>query len=384
MSQNGIPLLVAVLAAIVLTIGSSVDAFDIPNAGHSSGTAGSIELRHLQEFPSSVLLRVNEPAGWTEGVAVDQSANRLYVSGQAQFGIPLAPYMNVYKLDTGALIKHVSITVPPGLPFYAASCLALTKNSVFVVVQFVGIVKIDKVTFSQSVYAPPPPKVYTSIYPPPPVLDYLLNDLVFDANGNLYVTDSVQATIFRVKKGTNQMKAWFTDVRLDGIFIGANGLRISPLGDRIFVTVSVVPTANGNPVGKVYSLPLKEKPGAADLTTVYTYTNTFPDGIAFGLGKRLYVAASGTNQISVLAFNSGTFAGPAYEHKRISGPATIRPSLRPTFGGASKLNFTSPANIAFNSKRGTLLFTNRGDSAVSAVIEVSVNDRGAPLFYTDK
>ncbi len=53
------------------------------------------------------------------------------------------------------------------------------------------------------------------------------NDILFDRAGNAYVTDSFQATIWKVPPRGGTPQVWFQDVRLASPSFGPNGIRIS-------------------------------------------------------------------------------------------------------------------------------------------------------------
>lgn len=195
----------------------------------------------------------------------------------------------------------------------------------------------------------------------------LINDLAFDKRGYLYVTDSFQATIWRVPVGGGAPQVWFTDPRLDGAF-GPNGVRVDPKGDKLYFTQ----TFDANGAGYVYTLPLVDHPAASDLSVFHAYTpGAGPDGVAFGRSGKLYVALAGYSQISVLASDGA-------EQARYSGPAA---------DGAGTLPWANPANIAFNNRTGSLVVTNHASltglpdpSPLFAVFDVYVNDKAGKLF----
>ncbi|HEX2700810.1 MAG TPA: hypothetical protein VHM89_11480 [Acidimicrobiales bacterium] len=107
----------------------------------------------------------------------------------------------------------------------------------------------------------------------------LPNDVAFDDAGNAYVTDSLQATIWRVPPGGGTPEIWFQDVRLATTFVGVNGFKVSPDGTAAYVSV----TSDLAGRGWIYRLPLVASPSAGDLTAFHEYTGgDLPDGFAFG------------------------------------------------------------------------------------------------------
>jgi sugar lactone lactonase YvrE len=317
---------------------------------------------------SRVLAAVPFP-GYPEGIAVHNGL--VYVSGPAAFGVPGnadASKIFAFNINTGALVKTISVQGQTRFP-KAISCIAFGEDdNLYVADEEQGVLRIDVETDQQSVYAAPFFPVYQSAFNPPAPL--LLNDLTFDKKGNLYVTDSFQATIWRIPPGGGAPQVWFQDPRIDGPF-GPNGVRVDARSKTLYFTV----TFDGTGQGYVYTLPLVDHPSASDLKLFHTYTpGAGPDGIAFGKSGNLYVVLAGYSQISVLSPDSS-------ELNRFSGPAQNDASP------GNPLPWANPANIAFNSKKGTLLVTNHASltglpdpSPLFAVFDVYVNDRAGKLF----
>ena len=142
-----------------------------------------------------------------------------------------------------------------------------------------------------------PPPCAPSTHPGPSLVD----GLIFDRDGVLYVSDVHRATIFRVPPGGGAGAIWFQDSRLDGPF-GVNGLAIEPTGRRLLLAVTVSNPPDSAHQGSIYSLPLVDRPGPGDLALVHRFPEPWaaPDGILFGRSGRLYVTLAGTNQISIL------------------------------------------------------------------------------------
>jgi sugar lactone lactonase YvrE len=308
--------------------------------------------------------------GYPEGIAVHDGL--VYVSGPAAFGVPgNAEPSKIFAFDihTGALVKTIAIQGQTGF-LKAISCIAFGEDdNLYVADEEQGVLKIDVVTGQQSVYAAPFYPVYTSAFnPPAPVL---LNDLAFDKHGNLYVTDSFQATIWRVPAGGGAPQVWFQNAAIDGPF-GPNGVRVDAKSEKLYFTVTLDATGKGY----VYTLPLIDHPTIFDLKLFHAYDTpgTGPDGIAFGKSGNLYVALAGYSQISVLT-PSGS------EQTRFLGPAQ-----NPSNPG-SPLPWANPANIAFDNKNGSLLVTNHASltglpdpSPLFAIFDVYVDDRAGKLF----
>jgi len=247
-----------------------------------------------------------------------------------------------------------------------ASCAAFGPDGdLYVVEPFVGIIRMGlDAANTQS--------VYSSFVPAGPSL---LNDLAFDDEGNLYVTDSFAATIYRIPAGGGAPAVWFTDPRLAGdatVPFGVNGIRFDKTHQNVYISVTA---ENGTLNGVIYKLPFAANPPAASLVEFHRYTLATglpaPDGIAFGKSGKLYVALAGTSQISVLR-PDGT------EEVRYSGPAA-NPG-----GSPNPMPWANPANIAFDKKTGSILVTNHAslvpfDPNLFCVFSVFVDDKASPL-----
>ncbi|MFL6231050.1 MAG: SMP-30/gluconolactonase/LRE family protein [Pyrinomonadaceae bacterium] len=314
---------------------------------------------------SKVIAPVGFP-GYPEGIAVHDGL--IYVSGPAAFGVPgnFAPSkIFAYDIETGALEKTITIQNQAG-PLNAISCIAFGEDdNLYVLDEGQGVLQINVESGQQTIYAAGFHPVFQSAFnPPAPVL---INDLAFDRRGYLYVTDSFQATIWRVPPGGGAPEVWFQSPGIDGVF-GPNGVRVDAKSNKLYFTQ----TFDGNFQGFIYTLPLVDHPSVSDLTLFHTYTpGAGPDGIAFGKSGNLYVALAGYSQISVLA-PDGT------EQARYSGPAQ---------NGAGTLLWANPANIAFNNHTGSLLVSNHASltglpdpSPLFSVFDVYVNDKAGKLF----
>ncbi len=352
-SENTRPV-IAVLAAALAIIGAppSFADDDVHRAIGSSNVVAAVP------FP-----------GYPEGLAVH--GGKAYVSGPAAFGVPgnaTASKIFVYDLHSGTLEKTISLQGQTG-PFKSVSCIAFgSGNELYVLDETQGVVKINVENGQQSVYAAPFYPVYHSAFnPPAPVL---LNDLAFDKKGNLYITDSFQATIWRVPAGGGAPQVWFQDAQIDGPF-GPNGIRVDEDSEVLYFTL----TFDATGAGYVYTLPLVDHPAHSDLKVFHAFTpGAGPDGVAFGSSGKLYVALAGYSQISVLRQDG-------IESARFSGPAQ-----NPGHPG-QPLPWANPANIAFDNSNGRILVTNHASltglpdpSALFAIFDVYVNDRAGKLF----
>lgn len=324
-----------------------------------------------QTLGASEVVAEVPPPGFPEGIAT--RGNRFYVAGPAAFGLPLgSAFVQAYDIRTGALEDTYPITITnPFVGLSAASCANFgADGKLYVIEPFIGVIRMSLDPGNDQ-------SVYSAF--PPPAGPSLLNDLTFDDDGYLYVTDSFQATVFRIPPGGGPPTVWFADSRLAGdpaVPFGVNGIRIDRNNKRLYVSVTA---ATGTLDGVIYRLPLVDSPAEADLEEFHRYPFVpglppvlpGPDGIAFGKSGKLYVALAGTSQISVLRADGS-------EEARYSGPAA-NPG-----GFPDPMPWANPANLAFDNRKGTLLVTNHAslvpfDPNLFVVFDVFVGDQGQPL-----
>src|SRR5262249_15577537 len=146
-----------------------------------------------------------------------------------------------------------------------------------------------------------------------------------------------------VPAGGGKPQIWFQDMKLAPSLsiprsVGANGIRINPQHNKIYVAGSIDQDGQGS----IYTPPIGHRPLPASFKIFPRFSpGDIPDGFAFGASGLLYVA-------SATPFNSGVIAlrGDGSEAFRLTNPP-----------GTPINPFDSPANIAFNG-RGSLLVTN--------------------------
>lgn len=316
-----------------------------------------------------VLATFPTPPGFPEGIAV--KGNRVYVSGPARFGTAGTGPSAVFAFDikSGALVQSYFTQGENLLAEHANSCIAFDGNGrLYVINTQLGIYRLDTETGQQESYSSPFPDLPTCTASAPPCspnavdTPALPNDIAFDENGNAYVTDSMQATIWRVPSGGGQPQIWFQDARFDSPFIGANGIRLSKDRDTAYIAM----TTDFLGQAFIYTLPVAA-PTAANLQVFHQFVpGDLPDGIAFGKSGDLYVAIA-------TPFNSGisVLSPDGTQSVRLGNPV-----------GSPIFPYDSPANIAFNHK-GSLLVTNHAFATMIpsqfTVLDVFVDDHGAPL-----
>ena len=351
----------------------SVFALSVVALGEAgTGVAVASEPRPFGDV--RVLATVPTPPGFPEGIAVH--GNRVYVAGPATFGTTGKPPSKVVAFNTKSG-EQVGVWDAQGenlLAEHANSSIAFDGSGrLYVLNTQLGIYRLYPGSGKQEQYSKPfpdlPPCILSlpGVHCSPTLIDTppLPNDIVFDAMGNAYVTDSMQATIWRVPAGGGVPKVWFQDVRLASEYIGVNGVRLDPSRTKLYLTVTT------DLLGQsfVYTLPLVANPKASDLRAFHQYgPGELPDGIAFGSSGLLYVAIAtpGASGVSALA--------PSGEEKFRLG----NPVLSPVFP------YDSPANIAFTGD-GSILLTNHAfvtgvlNAEQFTILDVYVDDKASPL-----
>lgn len=312
--------------------------------------------------------------GFPEGIAIH--GNRVFVSGPARFGTAgTGPStIHVYARNSGALESTI-IVQGEALEFeHALSNVAIDKNGrVYALSTQLGLLRFKKQggSYVQQFFGAPLPDLpavgnATPGEPSSPTafdLPPICNDIVFDDEGRAYVTDSLQATIFRYSPQGGAPEIWFQSAEFEGggfIPFGTNGVRLDPDREHLYVAVT---TSAANPNrGAIYRLPLCESPSADDLEVVHEYVaSEGPDQIAIGEDGLLYVTLAFVNQISILAPN---------------GVELDRIASQPT----DDVPLDNPAALAFDRPSKSLLVVNHsllaGNPDHFAVLKVFVDDRG--------
>lgn len=304
--------------------------------------------------------------GFPEGVAVH--GNSVFVSGPARLGSAGTPpsAIQVYDRKTGEHEQTIVIQGEDLASDHTTSNLAIDGNGqIYALSRQLGLIRFTKEgkSYQQSAYGAPLPDVRPLAGP-----DFtpIPNDVVFDDDGNAYVTDSLQATIFRYGPGGGAATIWFQSPLFVGsavLPLGLNGIRLDPQRTHVYFAVSTSP--NNMAIGTIYRLPLVNKPSAANLEVFHQFAaGEMPDQLAFANDGRLYISLAFSHQIS--------FLSP-------SGAELGRISSQP----GDELAFDNPAGIAFDSRTKSLLVSNHAllsaDPAHFAVLSVYVDNPGDPL-----
>lgn len=353
-------------AAFFVAAAAACSFFTLDAAAKQKRPYGDAQV--LATFPA-------EP-GFPEGIAV--KGNKVYVSGPARFGTAGTGPSTVvaYNRDTGATEAVYTTQGEVLSQEHANSCIAFDgQGRLYVLNIQLGMYRIDTGSGQQELYSTPFPDLPAcdgdNAPCSPTFFDApaLPNDIAFDEDGSAYVTDSLQATIWRVPAGGGTPQIYFQDARLGTVpnGIGANGIRLSPDRSKAYVAVTIDPTG----AAFIYTLPLTAAPQASDLAVFKAFAPTdLPDGIAFGKSGNLYVAIAtpGLSGVSVLG-PSGAEVGRLQN----AAPGMVTP-------------YDSPASIAFDG-HGSLLLTNHAFATMIPanfnVLDVYVGDKGSPLSKPD-
>ncbi len=120
-----------------------------------------------------------------------------------------------------------------------------------------------------------------------------LNGLTFDANGNVYVSDSFQGIIWKTGPAGGAGTAWVTSPLLstDGVPpFGANGLAFNKAGNALFVANTGDDTVVRIPVDG----------GVPGIPSVFVNSINGADGLMIDGADNIWVAANQANEIVVL------------------------------------------------------------------------------------
>jgi sugar lactone lactonase YvrE len=201
----------------------------------------------------------------------------------------------------------------------------------------------------------------------PPVPNYA----AWGPGGALYVTDYLQAVIWRVPPGGGKPKIWLADPKLDGNQFGTTGIVLEPDHRTLLVMQQAsVAGADGNPsTGKLYSVGIRADHKAGPLQRIWESKPVDgPDGFWIARSGRIYAALAGSNQIAVIG-RDGTDLGRF-------------PSTPQTGDNGSPVPFDTPSSVMFKGTR--LIVANQsfftGDAANQGILDVEAGERGMPEF----
>jgi sugar lactone lactonase YvrE len=198
----------------------------------------------------------------------------------------------------------------------------------------------------------------------PPVPNYA----AWGPGGALYVTDYLQAVIWRVPPGGGKPKVWLADSRLDGNEFGTTGIVLKPDHRTLLVMQqSSAGGGDGNPTtGKLYSVRIGHPSGMRPVWESGPVDG--PDGFWIARSGRIYAALAGSNQIAVIG-RDGKDLGRF-------------PATPGTGSNGSAVPFDTPSSVMFKGTR--LIVANQaffgGDPTHQAILDVESRERGMPEF----
>lgn len=322
---------------------------------------------HSPPGESELVARIPGEPGFPEGVLI--RGGLAFVSGPARDGTAgTGPsVVHVYSTGSGRLLRTYAIEGEDLSQEHAIVGMAADRvGRLYIASTQLGIVRLWPYGRGQQTqYAPPFPDLPPCHSHPAPCspnpfdAPALPNDVAFDRDGNLYVTDTLQAVIWRVPSGGGPAEVWFSDPRLISGF-GANGIRLTPDGRHLIFSV----TDNGD----LWRLPVVDAPTASDLEHVASLGDGGPDAIAFGRSGRIYVTLAYTHELAVLSPEGQVL-------ERFTGPIQSPDGPIP---------YDNPAVFAFEPGRRSVLVVNHALFSANpdhfVLFRVAVGERGAPVY----
>jgi sugar lactone lactonase YvrE len=201
----------------------------------------------------------------------------------------------------------------------------------------------------------------------PPVPNYA----AWGRDGSLYVTDYLQAVIWRIPRGGGKANVWLADPRLDGGQFGTTGIVTTRDHSRLlFAQQSSAGGGDGNPsTGKLYAVRIRRHHRAGPIRRLWeSGPADGPDGFAIARSGHVYIALAGSNQIAEVG-------GDGSELQRF-------PALPLTGDNGSAVPFDTPSSVMFLGKR--LIVANQsfftGEADHQAILDVEAGERGLEEF----
>jgi sugar lactone lactonase YvrE len=194
---------------------------------------------------------------------------------------------------------------------------------------------------------------------------------VFGPNGEMYVTDLLQALIWRIPAGGGRPKVWFTDPGLETLF-GPNGIQFERDGRTLLfaLTTESSPAAQPRRTAGLYELPVRADGSPGRLRQFWeSGMADAPDGFAIARSGNVYVALAG------FTGNSVAVISPQGDEIARTPPTEAENQMM-------EVPFDQPASAAFLGERVLVtnhaLFSRNPDHY--AVLDVFAAERGLPLF----
>jgi sugar lactone lactonase YvrE len=196
----------------------------------------------------------------------------------------------------------------------------------------------------------------------------MANYAVWGPDGSLYVSDYLQAVVWRVPPGGGAAGIWLSDRKLDGGEFGTTGLALA--ADRRTILIGQGSSAGlGEPnptTGKIYTTEIQPDGSPGGLRLLWeSGPADLPDGFAIAQSGKLYVPlAGGANQIAVVS-------PTGQELERF--PTSIDGS------NGSPVPFDTPSSVRFLGTR--MMVANQsftGTREHQALLDVEAGEPGLP------
>ena len=164
----------------------------------------------------------------------------------------------------------------------------------------------------------------------------LPNGIAFDADGTMYVTDSIAGAIWRAPLDRTA-EQWLQHVLLEGdesigfgIPIGANGIAVDGASGTVYVAVLEK--------GTIVAIPIEDDGSAGEPAIHTTFADAedpvLVDGIALDAAGNLYVAQPAANTIARVT-PAGVIEPVATQADGLDGPASV--AVAPDVDGTERL-----------------------------------------------
>jgi hypothetical protein len=236
------------------------------------------------------------------------------------------------------------------------------------------VVLLNTRTGRQRTYARFPDLPACSIGQSPPACSPNVNDdpptpnyAAWGPDGSLYVTDYLEAVIWRVPPGGGKPRVWLADNRLDGAEFGTTGIVLAKNRRTLLIgQQSEGGGGAGNPAtGRIYTVRIGKHDRAGELHQLWeSEPADGPDGFALSRSGQIYVALTVANQIAVIS--------------RKGQELDRFPSTPATGDNGSPIPFDNPSSAWFLGRR--LMVANQsyiaGNTANQAILDVYAGVRG--------
>jgi hypothetical protein len=185
----------------------------------------------------------------------------------------------------------------------------------------------------------------------------------------LYVTDFLQALVWRVPPGGGPATVWFTDSQLDGLDFGPAGLVLMPDRSTLMIdTLAGGPTDANPTTGKLFTLPINADGTAGELERIWeSGPAEAPDGFAVAESGTIYMPLVGPTGNAIVVISPEGDEIARIEH---------------TASGPDDVPFDGTASATFDGDR--LIITNNafisGDSDHWALFDVFAGEPGQEVF----